>query len=190
MTKIGFGIFKNSRTFPFLVPLMWKSDTENELTLGNSQMTPPPLLSVVWLVCGRLTLWAGSQNVVPRLRVPAPVSTTAQALQFDGIVTFHVGCVHNPRWQKWAVFQISVAGWQLLAFYSAFPQLFHMASYRRWILLKKRIFFLNVYQSVKKIYNLRTSFSSETRIQVHRANAEDGFVMSEVTPPAPWGESF
>lgn len=63
-------------------------------------------------------------------RVPAPVSTTARELQFGG-VTIHVGCVHNPQWQQWAVFKISVENWQLLAFDSAFPQLFHMASYRR-----------------------------------------------------------
>lgn len=42
----------------------------------------------------------------------------------------------------------------------------------------------------EKIYYLRISFSSETWIQVQRANAEDGFVRNEITSFSPEGNCF
>lgn len=88
------------RKFPFLVPLSlkWKSYTENELMLGNSQkISPSPLLPITWLLCGlfaQLKPWAVSPKATlrdcrSRMRCPiysTPLTTAPETHSSDAVI--------------------------------------------------------------------------------------------------------
>lgn len=87
--------------------------------------------------------------------------------------------------KKWAILEISVENWQLYLF-------LHFHNFFTWHLLEGeycwRSLFLKRVPKHEKIDHLSIYFPSETWIQVHRANAEDGFVMNKIIHPPPCTE--
>lgn len=121
-----------------------------------------PLWSTSGLGRGQLKQWVGSQNVQPRhwaagwgAHVLAPTSVPARdaspAWSQVALQPSHVprGLCAQPEVVKWVVLKISVENWQLELFS------LHFHNFFTWHLLEgeyywRDIYFLNVYQSMKK----------------------------------------
>lgn len=168
--------------------LNWKWKTANAC-----ESLPSPLLPRTWLLCGRfaqLHLRAqglSEQDAEPdwqRLPPPRPLNCVSVVMRF-----LEEPCSLNfpnelctgmsqPEMTKMGCFQEFKGNLAATAFCSRIP-LLYMASYRRWVLLNVYYFFTRTPKH-EKIHHLRTSFSSETWIQVYKANAKDGFIINKI----------
>lgn len=193
-----FAILQSSiklRKFPFLasLSLKWKCWTENEKLQMHARVRLP-LCYLVRDLCVAVFLSFTYARRVSQSRMRS--LTDSACLPRGPWTVFRWWCgfwknpaastfqtsyaqeCHSQRWQKMGCFQEFKGNLAATAFCSRIP-LLYMASYRRWVLLNVYYFFTRTPKH-EKTHHLRTSFSSETWIQVYKANAKDGFIINKI----------
>lgn len=159
--------FTREFAFPFVISYVtsvW-SFCSASATSRISQRRMRSLIDSVCLPCGPWNIfrwWCGFWK--------NPAASSFQT-------SYAQGC-HSQRWQKRAVFKSSREIWQLQLFILEFH-------FFTWHLIEGEYYWMSIifFKCIpkhEKIHHLRTSFSSETWIQLYKANAKDGFRINKI----------